>query len=107
MGKYGMFRSSRFLIDKIDAKLGDVDKEIKFDKSAISACIILFFVGLGLVALGSSRNLSVGLIIIGVLLSLFCFFAYAIMKQELEDDKKKAEKMKAKAPETEQSNNGE
>lgn len=99
----GRYRGSRFLIDKIDAKLGDVDKEIKFDKSVISASVFLFIVGLGLVALGSSGNHSVGFAIIGVLLSLFCFFVYALMKKELEDDKKKAEKMK----ETEQSDNWE
>lgn len=34
-----MHRATRFLIDKVDNRLGDVDKEIKFDKTMISGCL--------------------------------------------------------------------
>lgn len=38
-------REARLIIDKIDAKLGSIEKELKFDKIAIA-------VGVGLVILG-------------------------------------------------------
>ncbi len=107
MGKYGMFRSSRFLIDKIDAKLGDVDKEIEFDKNMIYGSLGVIALEIILLALTSVSSFFNVPAIIGAFLAALAIFIIPVMAKELEDDKKKAEKMKAKAPETEQSNNGE
>ena len=42
-------RNSRFLIDKIDAKLGSTEKELKFDIAAIIFGVILMIAGFALV----------------------------------------------------------
>ena len=44
-------RNSRFLIDKIDAKLGSTEKELKFDIAAIVLGIIMMIAGILLVLL--------------------------------------------------------
>ena len=107
MGKYGMFRSSRFLIDKIDAKLGDVDKEIEFDKNMIYGSLGVIALEIILLALTSVSSFFNVPAIIGAFLAALAIFIIPVMAKELEDDKKKAERMKAKAPETEKSNIGE
>ena len=92
MGKYGMFRSSRFLIDKIDAKLGDVDKEIEFDKNMIYGSLGVIALEIILLALTSESSFFNVPAIIGAFLAALAIFIIPVMAKELEDDKKKAEK---------------
>ena len=107
MCKYGKFRSSRFLIDIIDAKLGDVDKEIEFDKNMIYVCLGVIALEIIFLALNLVSSFFIIPAIVGAFLAALAIFIIPVMVKELEDDKKKAEKMKANAPETEQSNIGE
>jgi hypothetical protein len=39
-------RSTRFLIDRIDERLGSVEKEIKFDKIAIGVSALVMIIGI-------------------------------------------------------------
>ena len=48
-----MHRTTRFLIDKVDNRLGDVDKEIKFDKTMISGCLGIVALEIILLALST------------------------------------------------------
>jgi uncharacterized membrane protein len=107
MGKYGKFRSSRFLIDIIDAKLGDVDKEIEFDKNMIYVSLGVIALEIILLALTLVSSFFTIPAVVGAFLAALAIFIVPVMVKELEDDKKKAEKMKANVPETEQSNIGE
>lgn len=96
MGRKYSYRSSRFLIDKIDAKLGDVNKEIKFDK-------IVIFVALGIIAVEVIALLLSGFSFFRILAIIGAFFAAAslfiipVMIQELRDDKEKAKAMNEQA----------
>ena len=80
-------REDRFLIDKIDAKFGSVEKELKFDKIAIAVgigvailCVILMFI------LADSHpvlSLFLGLIVI-----LGLCIAYTMAKEYFDDLKR-------------------
>lgn len=96
----GRYRASRFLIDKIDAKLGDVDKEIKFDKNMIYGSLAVIALEIILLALTSVSEFFNVPAIVGAFLTALCIFIIPIMVQELKDDQKKAEKIKAKDSET-------
>ena len=100
----GGYRGSRFIIDKIDAKLGNVDKEIEFDKKMIYGCLGVIALEIILLALTSVSPFFTVPAIVGAFLAALAIFIIPIMTKELEDDRKKAEKMKAEAPETEKSN---
>ena len=80
-------RATRFLIDRIDSKLGSVEKELKFDKIAIG-------VGLGIMVffafvLGLVVNSSPALAILCLILIMFGFFLAYVMVKEYIDDRKK------------------
>ena len=100
MSRYGKFRSSRFLIDKIDAKLGSVDKEIEFDKTMIYGSLAVIALEIILLALTSVSDFFNVPAIVGAFLAALCIFIIPIMIQELKDDLKKAEKKNAKDSET-------
>lgn len=48
-----MHRATRFLTDKVDNRLGYVDKEIKFDKTMISGCLGIVALEIILLALST------------------------------------------------------
>ncbi|MBR5175094.1 MAG: hypothetical protein IKW89_04080 [Bacteroidales bacterium] len=96
----GRYRASRFLIDKIDAKLGDVDKEIDFDKNMIYGSLAVIALEIILLALTTVSEFFTIPAIVGAFLAALCIFIIPVMVQELKDDQKKAEKMKAKESET-------
>ncbi len=80
-------RATRFLIDRIDSKLGSVEKELKFDKIAIGvglAIMVIFAFVLGLVV-----NSSPALAILCLILIMFGFFLAYVMVKEYIDDRKK------------------
>jgi len=87
-------RNTRFLIDKIDNKLGSVEKELKFDK-------IIILVGLGCMILsafvmGITINSHPALAVASTLVFMFgMFLAYAMVK-EYYNDLKKYNSQKAK-----------
>jgi lipopolysaccharide export LptBFGC system permease protein LptF len=80
-------RATRFLIDRIDSKLGSVEKELKFDKIAIGVglgIMVIFAFVLGLVV-----NSSPALAILCLILIMFGFFLAYVMVKEYIDDRKK------------------
>ena len=76
-------RLSRYLIDKVDARLGDVEKEKRFDIIMIVVGVLLMLSGIFL----ASSHVS---IILGVILSILGFAIAYVMIQEYHDDCKKA-----------------
>ena len=93
----GRYKGSRFLIDKIDERLGSVDKEIEFDKFMIKLSLVLIIVCIGLIVLSvfqifTGKAAIVGLIL-GVLLSFFFFLFRNMMISELKADLEKARLM--------------
>ena len=89
-----MHRSTGFLIDKVDNRLGDVDKEIKFDKIMISSCLGVIAFEIILLALSSLGRFVLVLSIIGAFLAALSLFIIPVMVQELKDDQEKAKRMK-------------
>ena len=85
------YRSRRFLIDRIDEKFGNVEKELKFDKIAIGgglAIMVIFAFVLGLVV-----NSSPALAVLCLMLVIFGFFlALVMVKEYIRDLKKKDRK---------------
>ena len=84
------YRSNRFLIDRIDARLGSLENELKFDKIMIATSSFLFVVLiLGVILLAESHPIA----------SLFCglgsvFFlmlAYMMFKEYRNDLKRKVD----------------
>ena len=81
------YRGKRFLIDKIDSKLGSLDKELKFDK-------MLIYIGIGIIIFFAF----IILLIINKypVLALFCaliimfgiFLSYTMIKEYLSDLRK-------------------
>ena len=94
MGKYGKYRSSRFLIDRIDAKLGDVNKEIEFDRTMIYVCLGVIALEIVLLALSGAVSLFKYPSIVGAFLAALCLFILPVMVKELKEDQEKALKMK-------------
>ena len=75
-------RNSRFLIDKIDAKLGSTEKELKFDIAAIIFGVILMIAGFALVLIITKPAVA--------LISIFIEMAgislvYAMIKEYISD----------------------
>ncbi len=80
-------KGHRFLIDKIDSKLGSVEKELKFDKIAIAVGILLLiaFV-LVLVFCTEARPV---LTVVSILVIVFAaYLTYFMVKEYLTDLKK-------------------
>lgn len=75
-------RNSRFLIDKIDAKLGSTEKELKFDIAAIIFGVILMIAGFALVLIITKPAVALISIFIGMAgISL----VYAMIKEYISD----------------------
>ena len=81
-----MHRATRFLTDKVDNRLGYVDKEIKFDKTMISG--YLGIVALEIILLSLSTLVSFFQIpaIIFAFLCAIAIFIIPVMVKELKDD---------------------
>jgi len=80
-------KATRFLIDRIDRKLGSVEKEIKFDWICI-VCGVAITV-LAAFILGLSINNHPALSIICIMIMLFGLYISYIMTMELIDDVKR------------------
>ena len=84
-------RSTRFLIDRIDERLGSVEKEIKFDKIAIAVSVLVLIIGIVISTL--SMNNGKGAIgILGILITMAGVAILYAMVKELISDIKKANK---------------
>ena len=85
-----MSRLSRYLIDKVDERLGDVEKEKKFDIIMIIVGVILLLSGLALTSLlgNDSKYAAIG----GVVLSMIGLAFIYVMTKEYIDDSKKAKR---------------
>ena len=80
------YRSKRFLIDSIDERLGDVEKEKKFDLIMVAVGVALIIAGILLITLikesGKLAILYIFMVMLGV------FLAYAMTKEYIDDCKK-------------------
>lgn len=86
----GSYRTRRFLIDRIDERLGSVEKEIKFDRIAIGVGVILTIVGILIFCLcGIERP---RLYFIGVIFVMAGIAIMYVLTKELISDKRKAKK---------------
>ena len=84
-------RSKRFLIDRIDERLGSVEKEIKFDKIAIAVSVLIIIAGIIISTL--SANAGKGAIAIaGIMLVMVGGALLFAMVKELISDTKRANK---------------
>lgn len=86
----GSYRTRRFLIDRIDERLGSVEKEIKFDKIAISVGATLTVAGILLFCLCGIE--SPGLYVLGIIFGMAGITIMYVLTKELISDKKKAKK---------------
>lgn len=80
-----MHRATRFLIDKVDNRLGDVDKEIKFDKTMISGCLGIVALDIILLALSTQVSFFQIPAIIFAFLCAIAIFIIPVMVKELKD----------------------
>lgn len=85
-----LYRATRFIIDKVDARLGNVEKEIKFDKTVIGVCLSIIAVEILLLALSSTLDCLVVPTIVGAVLAALSICALPVMIKELIDDTQKA-----------------
>lgn len=81
-------RSHRFLIDKIDERLGDVRKEIKFDIAAIIVSVILIAAASAFLCLASSK----GFMVLALMILLAGVSLLYAMTKELISDYRRAKK---------------
>lgn len=81
------YRGHRFLIDKIDQKLGSTEKELKFDKIAIMAGLLVMMVSAILLFICIESKP-----VLGLSCGLFFFFglcfSYTMVKEYIDDKKK-------------------
>lgn len=83
MGK----RASRFLIDKIDERLGSVEKEKKFDIVVVIAGIVLTVAGISGIVIDNGNHPGVCAICLMLSITGVCF-AYVMTKEYVADCKK-------------------
>lgn len=88
-----LYRATRFIIDKVDAKLGNVEKEIKFDKIIIGICLCIIALEIILLAFSSESGRLTVPTIVGAILAAFSICALPIMIKELKNDKEKAKRL--------------
>ena len=88
-----IYRATRFIIDKVDAKLGNVEKEIKFDKIVIGICLCIIALEIILLAFSSESGRLTVPTIVGAILAAFSICALPIMIKELKNDKEKAKRL--------------
>lgn len=86
-------RLSRFLIDKVDERLGDVEKEKKFDIIMLIAGIIMALLGIIVVYINANDG-SKTTIFVGLLLTMIGFVLAYVMTKEFIADCKKAQSTK-------------
>lgn len=79
-------RSKRFLIDSIDERLGNVEKEKKFDLIMVAVGVVLIIAGILLIALNKEPSKLAVLYIFMIMLGVF--LAYAMTKEYIDDCKK-------------------
>ena len=80
------------MIDKVDNKLGDVNKEISFDKFMIGLSIGIIAVEIVFLALCSAVPALQVPAIVGAVLCALALFILPVMVKELKDDKQKAKR---------------
>lgn len=85
----GIHRATRFLIDKVDSRLGDVDKEIKFDKCAIATCVAVIVLEIAFALLASTSQVFVALSFVLGFFAITALYILVIMIRELKADQKK------------------
>ena len=83
----------RFIIDKVDAKLGNVEKEIKFDKLVIGICLCIIALEIILLVFSSESGRLTVPSVVGAILAAFSICALPIMIKELKNDKEKAKRL--------------
>lgn len=81
------YRGHRFLIDKIDQKLGSTEKEIKFDKIMISVGLVIALVS-GLALCLCVEAHPVLALLCGLFLIFGLFFSYKIIKEYFNDKRR-------------------
>lgn len=75
------------MIDKIDSKLGSVEKELKFDKAAIGLSVVLLVAFAVVLALFSNGHPVLS--IMSILMIIFSTSLAIYMTKEYFDDRKK------------------
>lgn len=84
-------RSKRFLIDRIDERLGSVEKEIKFDKIAIAVSVLIIIAGIIISSLAVNTGKG-ALGVLGIFLVMAGGAVSFAMVKELISDTKRANK---------------
>lgn len=82
----GNKRASRFLIDKIDERLGSVEKEIKFDIAVVIAGIALTVAGMTGFVIDNGKHPGFCTICLMLSITGVCF-AYVMTKEYIADCK--------------------
>ena len=89
----GIHRATRFLIDSIDAKLGDVDKEIQMDKSVIAISVFFLVLEAILIPLAvmyeGNKYLAAGAVIGGFFAIIFLYVLVTMIEELISDIHKK------------------
>lgn len=85
------YKATRFIIDRIDKKLGSVEKEISFDKAVILACLVVIAAEGVLILLSTSFPFFRIPALVGVFFAAFGIFLIPVMTKELKDDQAKAD----------------
>lgn len=81
------FRANRFIIDKIDKRLGSIEKELKFDRIMILVGIVLAIVPAVLVSFTADKALKLSLLLL--ILSMFGIVLIITMTKEYISDLKR------------------
>ena len=80
-------RASRFLIDKMDERLGSVENEIRFDIAVVIAGIVLTVAGISGIVIDNGNHPGVCAICLMLTITGVCF-AYVMTKEYISDCKK-------------------
>lgn len=81
------FRANRFIIDKIDKRLGSIEKELKFDRIMILVGIVLAIVPAVLISFTADKALKLSLLLL--ILSMFGIVLIITMPKEYISDLKR------------------
>lgn len=81
------FRANRFIIDKIDKRLGSIEKELKFDRIMILVGIVLAIVPAVLISFTADKALKLSLLLL--ILSMFGIVLIITMTKEYISDLKR------------------
>ncbi len=86
------YKATRYLIDKVDDKLGSVEKEIRFDKAMIRGSLAVIALEIILIVLASFFSVFGIPAIVGAFLAAIGLYVFFVMEKELSDDLAKAKK---------------